>query len=41
MAKEKIDEAAAFLSNLDMATLAKRTIDELLKVLKTKDYASK
>lgn len=39
--KEKIDEAAAFLSNLDMATLAKRTIDELLKVLKTKDYASK
>ena len=39
--KEKIDEAAAFLSNLDMATLAKRTIDELLKVLKTKDYTSK
>ena len=39
--KEKIDEAVAFLSNLDMATLAKSTIDELLKVLKTKDYASK
>lgn len=39
--KEKIDEAAAFLFNLDMAALAKRTIDELLKVLKTKDYARK
>lgn len=39
--KEKIDEAAAFLSSLDMATLAERTMDELLKVLKTKDYASK
>lgn len=37
--KEKIDEAAAFLSGFDLPTLAERAIESMLDVLKAQNYA--